>query len=47
MLNKTAKKITEKNISPSKRKWFVEDRHQSRVEESVKRIRYFLRNQKR
>jgi hypothetical protein len=35
------KKNTENNIWPIKRKWCVEDLHQSNVDESVKRTRYF------
>ena len=36
-----------KNIWPSKRKWHVEDLHQSRVDGGVHRSRYDFRDQKR
>jgi hypothetical protein len=41
------KENTVKNISPQKRKWRMDDLHQSRVDGFAERTRYYLRNQKR
>jgi hypothetical protein len=42
-----AKENTEKNIWPTKRKWRMEDLHQSRVDGYVWRNICYLRNEKR